>query len=150
MYPGSLFGTHLHDYNGAMIEKRPNKSLVPGDCFGYYGARGWWYMYDAKTNIITMYNLREDKILLDNFRITNVPYEKVKEMFDDDKKYQELIASVKPLGPGDYRIFGSRGWYLYDVPDKYISITKSQKELMDQLLKDNVPFEKVQEIISNQ
>ena len=88
MHPGGLFeGTHLHDYYLDMVEKRKDKRLVPGDCFGYYGASGWWYLYDH-TNAILMSRLRrdmeKDKIELDNYRNTNTPFEVVKRIYESE------------------------------------------------------------------
>lgn len=53
-----LTGTHLHDYNLKKIVDRKESKLISGDCFGYFGASGWWYLYDDK-NVIRMTNTRE-------------------------------------------------------------------------------------------
>lgn len=155
MHPGGpLEGTHLHDYEGEMIEKRPNKSLVPGDCYGYCGSNDWWYLYDDKNNVLKMSNnyLREEKIILDNCRNAIISFEEVAKLFsNEDGEMLKLVENVPPPTPGEYRLFKSDGWYFYSVPENYILINdKNQKELLDMLLNFNVPFEEAKKIISKE
>jgi hypothetical protein len=85
MHPmGFMSGTHLHDYDLEMIEKRSDKKLVIGDCFGYYGASGWWYLFDNE-NVIKMNNRRvdmeKDKIELDMYRSKGTPFEELRKIY---------------------------------------------------------------------
>ena len=86
MHPmGLLSGTHLHDYNLKMIEDRPSKKLIIGDCFGYYGCSGWWYLFDNE-NVIKMNNKRsdmeKDKIDLDNYRVEGTTFEEIIKIYN--------------------------------------------------------------------
>lgn len=101
---GSLVGTHLHDYNLDVVKNRgKNKTdldelkedhLMVGDCFGYFGVSGWWYLYDNE-NVIQMHDKRvdmeKDKKELDEYRRQGVPFKKIIEIYKvpkpTNKKY---------------------------------------------------------------
>lgn len=82
MFPSRLdYNKRLHDYNLNEIEKRNDRRLFIGECFGYFGDSRWFYLYD-KENVIQMRDLRiemeEDKYILDNYRALGLTIQEVK------------------------------------------------------------------------
>ncbi|ADO00384.1 hypothetical protein WIV_gp041 [Wiseana iridescent virus] len=86
---GNLSGTHLHDYDLNVVKDREgNNQLIIGDCFGYFGASGWWYLYN-NDDVIQMHDKRvdmeEDKKELDEYRRQGVPFKKIIEIYKVSK-----------------------------------------------------------------